>query len=111
MKELSTSSMRRLYRASHNVLREDARAESQEIASREYERLLDLEAVKILSQVSLIVNGNETATAKLEALCDLLLAYDDEDEDESRGTKVDVKPTTAHENRDYLIGNNVRKKI
>jgi hypothetical protein len=47
----------------------------------------------------------------LEALCELLLPYDDEDEEESGSTKVDVKPTTADENRDYLIGNNVRKKI
>ena len=73
MKELTTSSFRRLYKSAHHRLREDAESEAKEIASREYERLLELEGVKILSQVSLIVNGNETACAKLEALCDLLL--------------------------------------
>ena len=46
MKELTTSSMLSLYSAAHNRLREDARAESREIANREYERLLDLEGVK-----------------------------------------------------------------
>jgi hypothetical protein len=59
MKELSTSSMRRLYRASHNVLREDARAEAKEAASREFERLLDLEAVKILSRATLTSTGTK----------------------------------------------------
>ena len=106
MKELTTSSMLSLYSAAHNRLREDARAESREIANREYERLLDLEGVKILSQVSLIVNGNETACAKLEALCDLLLQYDDpDDEQEDVRTEVDVRPKTAStEGHEYRIG-------
>ena len=68
MKEISNRVHFSLIRAASNRLQEDARAESREIANREYERLLELEGVKILSQVSLIVNGNETACAKLEAL-------------------------------------------
>jgi hypothetical protein len=105
LNDLTTSSMRRLYRSAHHRLREDAEAEAKEIATREYERLLDLEAVKILSQVTLIVNGNETACAKLEALCQLLLTYDDDDEQENAVTKVEVKPKTAStEGHEYRIG-------
>jgi hypothetical protein len=97
--------MRRLYKSAHHRLREDAETEAKEIATREYERLLDLEAVKILSQVTLIVNGNETACAKLEALCELLLTYDDDDEQENAVTKVEVKPKTAStEGHEYRIG-------
>ena len=106
MKELTTSSFRRLYKSAHHQLREDAESEAKEIASREYERLLELEGVKILSQVSLIVNGNETACAKLEALCDLLLTYDnDDDEQGDTATRVDMKPKTAStEGHEYRIG-------
>jgi hypothetical protein len=105
MKELTTSSMLSLYSAAHNRLREDAESEAKEIANREYERLLDLEAVKILSQVTLIVNGNDTACGKLEELCALLLTYDDDDEQENAATEVDVKPKTAStEGHEYRIG-------
>jgi hypothetical protein len=106
LNDLTTSSMRRLYRSAHHRLREDAETEAKEIATREYERLLDLEAVKILSQVTLIVGGNDTACGKLEALCDLLLSYEDEDdEQENAVTKVEVKPKTAStEGHEYRIG-------
>jgi hypothetical protein len=106
LNDLTTSSMRRLYRSAHHRLREDAETEAKEIATREYERLLDLEAVKILSQVTMIVGGNETACGKLEALCDLLLSYDDDDEqDDDAVTKVDVKPKTGStEAHEYRIG-------
>jgi hypothetical protein len=66
---------------------------------------LNLEAVKILSQCTLIINGNETATAKLEAFCAILLTYDDESDFE-RITKVDLQPATAStEGHEYRIGN------
>jgi hypothetical protein len=105
LNDLTTSSMRRLYRSAHHRLREDAETEAKEIASREYERLLDLEAVKILSQVTLIVGGSETACAKLEALCELLLTYDNDDEHDDARTEVDVKPTTASTgNHEYRVG-------
>jgi hypothetical protein len=106
MTDLTNKTHYSLISAVRKTLGEDARAESQETANREYERLLDLEAVKILSQVTLVVNGNETATEKLEALCALLFTYDDEDE--NTATKVDVKPKTASENRDYLIGRRIK---
>ena len=52
------------------------------------------------------MNGNETACAKLEALCDLLLQYDDpDDEQEDVRTEVDVRPKTAStEGHEYRIG-------
>jgi hypothetical protein len=101
--DLTSSGMRRLYQSAYKRLREDAAADAGEIANREYQRLLDLEAVKILSQVTLIVNGSETACGKLEALCALLLSYDDDDEQASV-TKVQIKPSTADENYEYLVG-------
>jgi hypothetical protein len=84
-----------LYRAAHKRLREDGAAEADMIARREYERLLDAEAVKVLSQVSIIVSGNLPPADKIGELCSLLLSYDDEEDDEESGpTQVSVSPKT-----------------
>ena len=91
--ELTASSFRRLYQASHKRLKEDFAAQSADVIQRETGRLLDIEATKLLAQCTLIINGNASAVEKVGALISLLIEYDDEYENED-DDHVDTHPTT-----------------
>src|SRR4051794_33298476 len=107
MNDISTTTHHKLIQTIRNHMREDAAGGAEEIANREYERLLDLEAVRILAQATLIINGNATACAKIAELCGLLLTYDEDEEDDA--TEVDQNPRTADENVSHLVG--ARRKM
>ena len=96
MTDLTSAAFRSLYKASHKRLREDFAAQSADTINREMNRVLDIEAAKLVAQCSAIINGSATSTDKIGELCSLLLSCEDEyedDEDEDT-TGVDTYPHT-----------------
>jgi hypothetical protein len=98
LSDLTTASFKRLYQASHKRLRESVADQSRDTIARETDRLLDIEATKLLAQVTAIVNGSGSPTEKIGELVSLLVScdddYDDEDDDDPNTTSVDTYPHT-----------------
>jgi hypothetical protein len=93
MADMTTSAHMRLRRTAGKRLREDADFDRNVASARIYDKMIDDQAAMIVSELLLILNGSSRPSDKLQQACDLLLAYDDEsDDDEDAPTKVVTNP-------------------
>jgi hypothetical protein len=92
--ELETTAHWRLTNSIRKVMKESADADSNYARDAALERLLDIEANKILVQIQSVMNSSESPTAKLEALYNIMIQYDDDDQ-EGNVTPVILSPKAS----------------
>ena len=90
---ISTSGHYRLCHAIEKVQKESAEQEREITADRVYQRLLDVEANKVMSEVMVIVQSNQSATEKIRQLCDLLGMTEDENDEDVTGVTIHATTT------------------
>jgi hypothetical protein len=92
--ELETTAHWRLTNTIRQVMKESADADAEYARDAALERLLDIEANKILVQIQSVMNSSKPPTAKLEALYNVMIQYDDDDE-EGDVTPVTLSPKAS----------------